>query len=341
MRDRGERAPGDEPGARRARAALRSFGGVEQIKEECRDALGRALPRDARSRTSATALRSLRRNPGFALVVGAHAGARHRRQHRDLQRRQRRAAAPAALRAQASASSCCASSDRRSPASRTLGFSVPEIADYRRAQPRRSTASSSTTRMCVHPARPARSPSASRPASSRRTSSTCWACSRCSAAPSGPATTQPGAEPVLVLSYEYWQRSHGGDPGVVGRHVRDERPRPHRRRRAAAGAAVSRRERRLHADLGLPVPLRPRSASRTGSARMVTAFGRLSPGRPLEQAPRRPRGVAARFAQRVPRRLSAGVGLRSHALAPLREELMRAGAADAADPARHGRRSCC
>ncbi|HKH46582.1 MAG TPA: ABC transporter permease [Thermoanaerobaculia bacterium] len=28
---------------------------------------------------------------------------------------------------------------------------------------------------------------------------------------------KPGAEPVLVLSYAYWQRSHGGDPTILGR----------------------------------------------------------------------------------------------------------------------------
>ena len=27
----------------------------------------------------------------------------------------------------------------------------------------------------------------------------------------------PGAPPVLLLSYKYWQTHHGGDPGVVGR----------------------------------------------------------------------------------------------------------------------------
>ena len=30
----------------------------------------------------------------------------------------------------------------------------------------------------------------------------------------------PGDDPVLVLSYAFWQRRFGGDPGVVGKHVR-------------------------------------------------------------------------------------------------------------------------
>lgn len=32
-----------------------------------------------------------------------------------------------------------------------------------------------------------------------------------------PGEDQPGADPVLLLSFEYWQREHGGDPDVVGR----------------------------------------------------------------------------------------------------------------------------
>ncbi len=35
-----------------------------------------------------------------------------------------------------------------------------------------------------------------------------------------PGEDQPGAEPVLLLSYEYWQREHGGDPAVVGSTLR-------------------------------------------------------------------------------------------------------------------------
>jgi len=35
-----------------------------------------------------------------------------------------------------------------------------------------------------------------------------------------PSDDQIGAPPVLVLSYEYWQRSFGGDPNIVGRTVR-------------------------------------------------------------------------------------------------------------------------
>lgn len=35
-----------------------------------------------------------------------------------------------------------------------------------------------------------------------------------------PGEDQPGAEAVLLLSYEYWQREHGGNPDVVGTTLR-------------------------------------------------------------------------------------------------------------------------
>jgi hypothetical protein len=76
------------------------------------------------------------------------------------------------------------------------------------------------------------------------------------------ADDAPGAPAVLVLSYNYWERSFGGDQKVVGRVFRMN-DKPHRHRRAA-GAAVSPRSGRLHAVVGVPVPL-VRSASATRS----------------------------------------------------------------------------
>jgi predicted permease len=35
-----------------------------------------------------------------------------------------------------------------------------------------------------------------------------------------PADARPGAEPVVVLGYRFWQRQFGGDPGVLGRQLR-------------------------------------------------------------------------------------------------------------------------
>src|SRR5215204_2655141 len=35
-----------------------------------------------------------------------------------------------------------------------------------------------------------------------------------------PEDARPGAEPVVVLGYKFWQRQFGGDPGVLGRQLR-------------------------------------------------------------------------------------------------------------------------
>ena len=35
----------------------------------------------------------------------------------------------------------------------------------------------------------------------------------------GPADAAPGATPVVVLGYRFWQRQFGGDPSVLGRHL--------------------------------------------------------------------------------------------------------------------------
>jgi hypothetical protein len=36
----------------------------------------------------------------------------------------------------------------------------------------------------------------------------------------GPDDARPGAEPVVVLGYRFWQRQFAGDPGVLGRKLR-------------------------------------------------------------------------------------------------------------------------
>jgi hypothetical protein len=46
----------------------------------------------------------------------------------------------------------------------------------------------------------------------------------------------PGAEPVLLLSYDYWKRKHGGDSEGRRPNLQDERPDPHGRRSASADA---------------------------------------------------------------------------------------------------------
>ena len=69
------------------------------------------------------------------------------------------------------------------------------------------------------------------------------------------------------------RRSFGRRSGL-----RNERSAAHRRRRAAADPAVSAGKRRLHADVGLPVPFGAGDVDNR-NARLLQAFGRLRPGR--------------------------------------------------------------
>ena len=84
-----------------------------------------------------------------------------------------------------------------------------------------------------------------------------------------PDDDKPGAPAVLVVSYSYWQRKFGGDPEHRRPGVRDERSAAHRRRRAAERAALSAGERRLHADVRVPVPGRGRDAHPPERARVL------------------------------------------------------------------------
>ncbi len=82
-----------EEAKRRARL---SFGGHEQMKEDIREAHGTRFIDNA-VQDLRYAIRQLRANPTFAIVITAHAGVEHRREQRDLQRDSWRAVPVAAV----------------------------------------------------------------------------------------------------------------------------------------------------------------------------------------------------------------------------------------------------
>jgi len=297
-------------------AALRSFGGVQQVKEECRDVsrfrLLEALWQDLRY-----GLRILLKNPGFtavavltlALGIGANTaifsviyGVLMRPlPYQDGDRL-------VVLRQQA-------------PLARVenVPFSVKEITDYRernqtlaavveyhamafillgRAEPERvQTGVVSANFFDVLGVKPLLG----------RTFL--------------PSDDERGADAVLVLSYKYWQQSHGGDPNIVGKTFKMND--------------------RVHTVVGVlpPIPQYPnendvymstsacptRSSDRfiaNRNARMMSVFCRLKPGVPLPQAQADIATVASNFPKEYPDSYPKSRGYGAM-LAPLQEELTR------------------
>ena len=111
------------------------------------------------------------------------------------------------------------------------------------------------------------------------------------------ADDDEGAEAVLVLGYDYWVTRFGGDPGIVGQVFQmNDRPHTvvgvHARR-----AALSQQRRRLHADLGVPVPLGRRAQHRRQPPRVLRPAGvRAAQARRLVRGRRRPRWPRSRSA---------------------------------------------
>jgi putative ABC transport system permease protein len=129
------------------------------------------------------------------------------------------------------------------------------------------------------------------------------------------------AEPVLVLSYEYWQRQYGGDPKVVGRSLR-----MNDKAHTVIGILPRVPRYPTEDDIYMPTtacPFRsdPRMATDRGG-RMLTVFGRLRPGVSLEHAGAEIAAVAARLRGEHPDAYPAAEGYEADLLS-LRSELTR------------------
>jgi len=109
------------------------------------------------------------------------------------------------------------------------------------------------------------------------------------------ADDAPGADAVLVLSYDYWMRRHGGDPNVVGKVFRMNN-RPH----TVVGVLPDVPQFPNPNDVYMPSSACPfRSSAQTRenrAARMLSVYGRLKPGTSLEQAKADVASVAGRIA---------------------------------------------
>ena len=245
-------------------------------------------------------LRTLRRSAGYTVRGSWRAGARDRRQHGDVLGHRRRAAEAAAV------------PRRRAPDARPAVGAGGGAQRRRRLDPRARRlprapappcATSSSTTACRSPCSTRASPTASTPASSPPTSSTMLGVKPLHGRTLRRRRRRPrrrsgaDAQP-RVLAAEVRRRPERRRPGG-----RDERPPAHHRRRAARLPAVPAQQRRLHADVGLPVPRRRRGrrwpAASARSPR-CSVFGRLRAGRDARAGLRRSRGRRRDLRRRVP-----------------------------------------
>lgn len=104
---------------------------------------------------------------------------------------------------------------------------------------------------------------------------------------------RPGAEPVVILSHEVWQRRYQSDPNIIGRSV-SVNGRPH----TVAGV--------MPVGFSFPeiqkiwIPLAPIAHEEPRTARGLFTFGRLKPGVDIEQAREELRSISAALAAQYP-----------------------------------------
>ncbi|HXE60376.1 MAG TPA: ABC transporter permease [Gemmatimonadaceae bacterium] len=114
-----------------------------------------------------------------------------------------------------------------------------------------------------------------------------------------PGEDQPGATPVIVVSYEFWQRALGGDPGIVGRTF-TMNDRVH----TVIGVLPFLPQDPDHNDIYMPISSCPFRMSKamldSRIARMVTILARLEPGVSLARASADVAGVSARLHHEYP-----------------------------------------
>jgi len=108
-----------------------------------------------------------------------------------------------------------------------------------------------------------------------------------------------GAEPVLVLSYKYWQEHHGGDPNIIGKSFR-----MNDKMHLVIGVLPPIPQYPRENDVYMPVSACPFRSSahmmENRGMRMLSVFGALKPGVTLAQANADTATVAARFPQVFP-----------------------------------------
>src|SRR5215813_1815357 len=136
-----------------------------------------------------------------------------------------------------------------------------------------------------------------------------------------PSDDARGADAVMVLSYKYWQRSHGGDPNIIGR-VFTMNDRPH----TVIGVLPPIPEYPDEVDVYMPTSACPARSSERVIAdrnwRRMTVFGRLKDGVQPAQAQAEVATIANRLQQTYPESYPANRGY-SATVTMLQDELTR------------------
>jgi predicted permease len=299
--------------------ALRTFGGVERVREECRDTRGLGWF-DATSRTLRYAFRSLRRNPAYSLlsilVLGLGIGANTAMFsviHGVLLKPLPYVEGDRLVLVQQSAPLA---------GQQSVGVSIPELYDYRRELTNFSglVEFHQMSFDLINRGEPDRvatgvvSPNffdvlGIRPHLGRTFVDT---------------DDDHGAQAVLVLSHSYWRTRFGGEPGIVGQ-VFEMNDRPH----TVIGVLPPVPHYPQESDVYMPTsacPFRAAAEQRVGTQRRafgaLQVFGRLKPGVPKEEAIAAVRTVGQRFTATHPETYRPTLGFQASAV-DLRDELTR------------------
>jgi putative ABC transport system permease protein len=295
-------------------AAMRSFGGVERFKEECRD-VKRNRPLETLWQDARFGARVLRRNPGFTLVavltlslgIGANTAifsVVYGVLLRPLPYQQ--GGQLVVLKQQA-------------PLARNnnLNFSVKEIDDYRAQN--RTLADLAEHHSMAFTLFGGQEPERIQAAVVSANFFDLMGVTPLLGRRFAPSDEAHGAEAVLILSHQYWLRSHKGDPNIVGRVFRMN-DRPH----TVIGVLPPLPQYPNENDIYMPTSACPaRSSERfiaNRQARMMSVFARLKSGVSDAQALADLSTIAGRMKETYPDvyPANAGFGL---TLASLHKEL--------------------
>ncbi|MFY9609667.1 MAG: ABC transporter permease [Blastocatellia bacterium] len=300
--------------------ALRSFGGVEQVKEQCRDEKGgrllEALLQDLRY-----GARVLTKNPAFTLValitlalgIGANT-AIFSVIYGVLMR-------PLPYQDGNRLVVLHQLAPRAAAGNQNLGFSVKEIADYREQNQTLDGVAEHHTMSFILLGReePQRVQTAVVSANFFDLLGVKPLLGRTFL----PEDDQKGADAVLVLSHKYWLSSHGGDSNIIGR-VFTMNDRPH----TVIGVLPPIPQYPVESDVYMPTVACPtRSSDRfiaNRNFRMMSVFGRLKPEASVEQAKADLSLIASNLQKEYPDSYPESRGYDATA-ALLKEELIRDG----------------